>query len=63
MEYEILSTLTRVGGEILCERGERVHEGRIMAFGHGPVFAARHRFVRLGRIAEIGVGSPNFRFC
>ena len=30
-----------------------------MAFGHGGVFPPRLRFVRFGRIAEIGVNSQN----
>ncbi len=33
-----------------------------MAFGHGRVFTPKLRFVRFGRIAEIGVRSPRFRF-
>ncbi len=39
----------RVVSEILCGRGGEVHEGRIMALGHGRVFTPRLSFVRYGR--------------
>ena len=42
---------TRVGSEILCGRGGRVHEGRFIAFGHSSVIALSLRFFRFGRLA------------
>ena len=44
---------TRVGGEILCERGDRVHEGRFMASGHGWRYYNEAHFDRIGRFSDV----------
>ncbi len=49
---------TRVGGEILCAGGGKVHEARISASSRSRRYSNEAHFDRFGRKAAMGVRSP-----